>query len=77
MILSRLVHNPEHDPRSIAEKAAERARLQSQVDEYLARGGQIHQLGNESGIKFRLDRTRQDVINEQRRRSWNRTEGKR
>lgn len=75
MILSdKLIHFPDYDPRPIAEKAAERARLQSQVEEYLSRGGQIHQLGNESGIQFRLDRTRQEMINEQRRRSWNRTQ---
>lgn len=66
-----LRHLPERDPASTTIKTAERTELQRRVDEYLATGGVIQDVGNQSGMIY-TKRTRKAQVNFIRKRDYRR-----
>ena len=62
-------HFPQLDPPARTERATERENLQRDVEAYLSHGGEIREVGNESGISLE-PRTRTEQVNYIRNRTW-------
>lgn len=68
-----LRHFPERDPAGTTEKARMRSELERHVGEYLAAGGEIKDVGNQSGVEYPVRRTRRAQINFLRKKDFGRT----
>jgi hypothetical protein len=67
-----LRHFPKNDPVPKSGRMDARSKLQADIDDYLASGGQITEHGIEPGVNYPIRRTRAAQINFVRRRTWNR-----